>query len=88
MSFFRRFWIREWLGNEAADERREDWGADGFHAPAENYFGGCATDAPLTGTHPATGLEFGVAPAIELTDATESDIFAAAKQGFVGGDGF
>jgi len=76
------------LGDEAADQSWQDRRPNGFHSPAEYELGGCAANASLAGTHPATGLELGIAPAIELADPADSDIFAATKERVMRGQGF
>jgi hypothetical protein len=76
------------LRDQAADQGRQDGRANRFHSPTEHEFGGGTTNASLTGAHTATGLEFGVAPATELADTTDGDVFTATKKCFVGRERF
>ena len=83
-------WQFGWRGlrYKAADQSWQDGRANGFHSPTEDVFGGGTTDATLTRAHPATGLEFGVAPATELADTTNGDVLTATKKSVVRGKRF
>ena len=74
--------------DKVLDAGGEDRGADGVGFPAEEELDGGAADAALARAHAAARLELRFAPSGAAADAAERDVFAAADERVVGGEGF